>query len=88
MQLPVPGLLALAKLQSGITEGVNDAGSIAVAFLSGEDGYAALGFLPVEDYQAFIDQLDTEDAEDTTQKNKIPAARARDRQAAFRDSRS
>ena len=64
MKLPIPSLLMLAKAQSGITAGLNESGSLAVAVLPSSEGPVSVAYLPVSDYAAFIEQLDPQDTDD------------------------
>jgi hypothetical protein len=65
MQIPVPGLLSLLKMQAGIHEGVDDSGSAILALMPGAmEGSAPIGvkFVPVTDYQKFVGQFKPADA--------------------------
>ena len=64
MKLPIPSLVSMVKTKSGITQGMDELGSIAVSFLPTSQGPAALLYVPVDDYAAFIEQLEPEGTED------------------------
>lgn len=57
IKLPIPSLVSIVKTKSGITQGVDEAGSISVVFLPTPQGPAAVLYVPVDDYAAFIEQL-------------------------------
>jgi len=62
-----PSLLALLKLSSGVTEGLDEQGSAALAFLPGKGELAdAVPVLiaPVSDYQAVLRQLSAKEPKD------------------------
>jgi hypothetical protein len=65
MQLPVPGLWAMLKQQSGIQAGCDENGSIALLVLPPEGDSAwptPILLVPVTDYAKFVGQLQAEDA--------------------------
>ena len=65
MQIPLPRLLTLVKMQTGIHEGVDDSGSAVLALMPGaEEGSLPIGvkFVPVTDYQKFVGQFKPADA--------------------------
>ena len=64
MKLPIPSLVAMAKTQSRIANGVDDTGSICLVFLPTSAGPSAVLYVPVDDYAAFIEQLEPEGTED------------------------
>ena len=64
MKLPIPSLVSMVKMQSGITQGVDEAGSIGLAFLPTAEGPSAVLYVPVDDYDAFVEQLDPVDTDD------------------------
>jgi hypothetical protein len=67
MQLPVPELLPMAQLYTGVQQGLDDKGTLAVAMFPGGDENATWAsmvavFVPVSDYKAFVAQLQPDDA--------------------------
>ena len=65
MQIPVPGLLSLLKMHAGMHEGIDDRGSAVLALMPGAaEGSAPIGvkFVPVTDYQKFVEQFKPADA--------------------------
>jgi hypothetical protein len=63
LQVAVPSPLAFAKGLSGVTHGVEETGSLAIALFSGGEGkppIAAL-FIPVHDYSTFLRPLAPKD---------------------------
>ncbi len=65
MQIPLPGLLTLVKMQSGIHEGVDDSGSAVLALMPGAaEGSLPIGvkFVPITDYQKFVGQFKPADS--------------------------
>ncbi len=65
MQLPVPELLQLAQLYTGIQEGVDLDGTIAAAMFPADESASWMDriayFVPVTDYNAFVAQLQADD---------------------------
>ena len=60
MQIPVPGLLMLVKMQTGIHEGVDDSGSAVLVLMPGEaEGSLPIGvkFVPVSDFRNSLGSL-------------------------------
>jgi hypothetical protein len=64
IKAPIPSLLPLAKLQTGIAEGIDTDGSIAAAMVPTAQGPSAVLFIPVSDYAVFVKQLAPERTED------------------------
>ena len=66
LQLPVPSPLGLLKAQAGVTTGLDESGPAMLVAVGGEaeEERAALLYLPVKDYKAFIGQLKPQDAGD------------------------
>ena len=65
MQMPVPGVLALLKMQTGIQEGIDEKGSVVVIMMppAAEGGKVVpVVLVPVTDYAKFITPLKPEDA--------------------------
>ena len=60
MKLPVPNLMSMVKTLSGVAEGVDEAGSISLAFFPTSQDPAAVLYVPVDDYAAFVEQLEPE----------------------------
>ncbi len=70
MQLPVPELLPILQSFSGVQDGLDDKGGLALAVFADNHEEATWGmslavFVPVTDYQAFIKQLVPDDASAT-----------------------
>ncbi|MGO9113153.1 MAG: hypothetical protein ACLP9L_28295 [Thermoguttaceae bacterium] len=74
MQLPVPGLLAMLKQHSGVQEGWDESGTIALLVLPPQ-GDSALPtpilLVPVTDYGKFLGSLKAEDATQPVTKIEI-----------------
>jgi hypothetical protein len=67
MQLPVPELLPIIQAFSGVQDGVDEKGGLALAVFSDEHEDATWGmslavFVPVTDYPKFLKQLQPDDA--------------------------
>ncbi len=62
LQLPQLGLLTKLKADLGIQKGIDDAGCFALAAIPAGEGTApvAVAYVPVDDYQEFIQQLNAE----------------------------
>ena len=60
MKLPISSLMSTVKTQGGIVEGVDDSCSIALVFLPTAQGPTAVLYVPVDNYVAFIEQLEPE----------------------------
>jgi tetratricopeptide (TPR) repeat protein len=74
MQLPVPSLLAMLKIQFGIPEGLDENGTIAVITLPPDQDGAiptVIALVPVTDYGKFIQQLKPENAKEDVAKIEI-----------------
>lgn len=73
LQLPVPSPLVLLKAQAGVTTGLDESGAAMLVLVGGEseEERAALLYLPVTDYKAFIGQLKAEDAGDGLSKVEL-----------------
>lgn len=63
MQQPVPDLLALARMTSGLKEGVDPQGTLALAVLLDSDISVPILFVPTNDYAALVKQLGADDAD-------------------------
>ena len=68
MQMPMPGVLTILKMQLGIQQGLDENGSAGIALLPIESaerpglGFATAVFIPVADYKNFIGQFHPDDA--------------------------
>ncbi len=67
MQIPVPDLLPMAQMFTGIQQGLDTKGGLAAAVFADEHEDAFWGmslavFVPVTDYKVFLEQLQPEDA--------------------------
>ncbi len=74
MQIPMPGLLAMLKQQSGIHEGWDENGSDVLLVLPPEGDNVAptpILLIPVTDYGKFVGQLKAEDATQPVTKIEI-----------------
>ncbi len=74
MELPVPSVLELAKLQANAKEGVDAMGSLALFALASEDPGGVpvpVTLVPTTDYQSFLKQFEPEDAGDGIHKVRI-----------------
>ena len=62
LQLPQLGLLTKTKTDLGLEKGIDDTGCFALAAIPGGVGTApvAVAYVPVDDYQAFVQQLNAE----------------------------
>ena len=68
MQLPLPGLLPTAQLFTGVQQGLDYKGTLAVALFSVDDedaesSVALAIFVPTTDYPAMVKQLHPDDAD-------------------------
>ncbi len=65
IQVPAPGVLAMAKLSAGIKEGLDEQGSLALTFVAGAGDEAIpvpFLFVPTTNYDKLIKQFEPEDA--------------------------
>lgn len=67
MQVPMPGPLALLKAKAELADGLDEEGSAAVLLMPGAEADAnpiGIVVMPVGDYQALLDQYETEEVTD------------------------
>lgn len=68
MQMPMPGVLTILKMQLGIQQGLDEDGSAGIALLPSDSakksrfGFAPIVFVPVSDYKSFVRQFQPDDA--------------------------
>ena len=62
LKQPVPSIISLVKQQGGIAEGIDVNGSLAISCLPTADGPSAILFVPVSNFEQFVEQLNPEDA--------------------------
>ena len=62
--LPIPSLVSMIETKDEGTRGINTNGSIGIAVLPSEQGPSAVFFIPMDNYDAFVEQLDSRDSED------------------------
>ncbi|HEX4149600.1 MAG TPA: hypothetical protein VHY20_11460, partial [Pirellulales bacterium] len=63
LQVEIPAPLAFAKALAGVGYGVDERGSLAIAFFTTDEGLppAAALFIPVDDYEKFLEPLEPSD---------------------------
>ncbi len=71
MNLPIPRFTPLLKTQCGIERGFDESGSIALALLPSSAGPAPLLFVPVKNYDEFLEQLDESSVENNVTKGRL-----------------
>lgn len=72
LKLPPMNVLALAKAQTGITQGIDDKGSLGIAVVPGAMGAPTLlAIIPTSDYKALIEPFSVEDPDANVVQAKV-----------------